>query len=650
MAYGLKRPLTADELDALVAGNYLSPEAADGMRPRQLEQLDRDGAVSDPSAVAANDNALGTPSVLDTVSGLPISKYLGGPESAVVAAAGVKPPPPPPAPDTATDIDIGKGIKPPPMSLLTKPIVLPEGMQNQGAAFGAPPNRDDLTPNTHNGVVQLGKVSPETAKGAAAVAEDQAANGLLDHQKSFSRMADNPSLRGGADSGPVVPEDPNAPGGIQPAHALAAGAAGANKAISKYKQDVQAIWDGYVGAPIDKQIDIARRQGDLAESLANESYKAADMAQTIASASKQRDADYRAKEVQEQQDKLNDLEKENQKVRDTKIDPDRFWSSKTTFEKLGMVIGALLGGFSGNPGILTRIVDADVDIQMKNMTSKRKYIEDQRGVLSDQMKNLNDKNATREAARAALIESVSGQVALIAKKFGGPEAQMKAEAVQSDLEKQKADSYAKLWNFLNPDPRRAAGGGGLPKSLTYDGDKIVNLPDGRSFIAADGASATQLREGVSAAEEAMAAIERMKELNKNPRTYIPGSAENNEYDSQVQRLRLATDSKFLGVAKSAEGREILNAATAIPSVYSAQTEKKLDKFKDRVREHLGSGIRAQDGTYITSQFVNDPTTGLPKRVAIPTGETTRSYGLTTSPGGGTVVSPVKPGAAPAKGK
>jgi len=120
-----------------------------------------------------------------------------------------------------------------------------------------------------------------------------------------------------------------------------------------------------------------------------------------------------------------------------KIDPHRFWSSKTTGGKIGSTIGLILGGMgsavTGGPNpalqVLNRQMDADIDAQKTQLGIKNTLLADNYKKFGTMMEA---ENATR-LQQAAILE---GQIKLAAARSGSLDAQGRADQLIGQLRQQ----------------------------------------------------------------------------------------------------------------------------------------------------------------------------------------------------------------------
>lgn len=340
--------------------------------------------------------------------------------------------------------------------------------------------------------------------------------------------------------------------------------------------------------------------------------------------------------------KLGEMDRINGEFMNSKLDDNRWWSSMNTAQKIVFSIGNIIASGSTKSNTVQSTIDRDLKIQEEQLSRKKTGLDNANTIFGRYLTLFGDKDKARQAARISMKERFVSELDSMADRFAGQVGKENAQIAKKQLEKDIEQDKFKFWSMLNPAPSMPGGAGGA-KLPAFDSEKAVTLGNGLIFYGADKENAHELRQTVEAHDQTIQAVRRMKELNSNPRTYIPGTAENNEYTSQVQRIRLNTDSKFLGVAKSEEGRQILNEATAVPSQYSAQTVQKLDKLAERTTSALDSKVRAANGQFVKDIYVPNQTTGIIERKAIPLPMSTGQYNAEKAGSGSEQQKPAIPG-------
>lgn len=110
-----------------------------------------------------------------------------------------------------------------------------------------------------------------------------------------------------------------------------------------------------------------------------------------------------------------------------RLDPDRLWNSMDDGRKVGLGVSLFLGGFgaalTGGANqalsIFNKRIDADLDAQQKDMTTKQ-------NLLRDFYAETHDMRSARELARAHMLDGIAASMEADGAKFGGQKALAKA--------------------------------------------------------------------------------------------------------------------------------------------------------------------------------------------------------------------------------
>jgi hypothetical protein len=219
--------------------------------------------------------------------------------------------------------------------------------------------------------------------------------------------------------------------------------------------------------------DVATAQADQADALGAEMDRAANDAAVQSRINQSlhedatRDADAKAQAL---------LEKA-QAAANGKIDPEHFWNSRTTGQKIMGVIGLALGGisqmYSGhNPAseAIGRAIDHDVAAQEQNLTKGRENLEMQRGVLADQRRISDDANMSRIAAEASGYHYAMAKVDALMQKTNSPIIRQKGAMLMAELQ-QQFDARALPWHQWQQE--RYISDAPTPKEIDAEKNRII---------------------------------------------------------------------------------------------------------------------------------------------------------------------------------
>lgn len=120
--------------------------------------------------------------------------------------------------------------------------------------------------------------------------------------------------------------------------------------------------------------------------------------------------------------KMAELDAQASEIASRKVDPERYWSSRTTGQKLWSLVGAIAGGIQGgtagnNSGRnsfledLNRTIDADIDAQKANLHNAWQGVTQRRGILADEYARTGDMFQASEAVRIAAWAGVRDELA-----------------------------------------------------------------------------------------------------------------------------------------------------------------------------------------------------------------------------------------------
>lgn len=144
---------------------------------------------------------------------------------------------------------------------------------------------------------------------------------------------------------------------------------------------------------------------------------------------------------------LDDLDKATTEASSLKVDPNHFWASASTGDKIIMGISLALGAVgAANDGqnrvvpIITAAIDRDIAAQKANIANAQQGVSQKASALSAMRSQFRDDRMAESAARVAAIERVKMQLAQKAMQFSDPEVKARAEKLAGalEVEKQKA--------------------------------------------------------------------------------------------------------------------------------------------------------------------------------------------------------------------
>jgi len=127
------------------------------------------------------------------------------------------------------------------------------------------------------------------------------------------------------------------------------------------------------------------------------------------------------------------------------MDPDRFWATRSTGQKIGAMIGIALGGFvqgargGSNVGmdVINQAIDRDLKAQEFAYNAAKDTAVAKQTAFGMAMQKYQNADQARAMARAAALDAVQAQLGQQAAMWKGTEAANRANIAMADLEAQK---------------------------------------------------------------------------------------------------------------------------------------------------------------------------------------------------------------------
>ncbi len=169
----------------------------------------------------------------------------------------------------------------------------------------------------------------------------------------------------------------------------------------------------------------------------------------------------RADELRQRQ---NDFDDSVQALSKMSVDPDRFWASRSTAQKIAGFLSVSLGGFfvgrtGRNPGLemMNQAIDRDIDAQKFAFQVQRDASQQKQTAFGMAMQKYQNVDAASAMARAAAIDSIQAQLAQAAALQKGTDAENRATAMIAQLQDDKMQQIAQGVAFT-PAHQVAVGG------------------------------------------------------------------------------------------------------------------------------------------------------------------------------------------------
>jgi hypothetical protein len=265
--------------------------------------------------------------------------------------------------------------------------------------------------------------------------------------------------------------------------------------------------------------------------LQNVTHKLEDIEQT-----RQRMEQDRQARSKEQVDKL---DKMNQDFMQTaSIDPNRYWSSKSTGQKVMASIGMALGGLGGHGNqaidVLKSAIDRDVDAQKTDMEKKRIGLQGQQNVYKMMLDQFGDQRAAESATKASLLNIAEMQVKQIAAQYQGPKIQAEAQKLLGNIALEKGKAAQEFMGFVKTSA-------GMMSADKMDRDIQMRVPKELQAEAmkerGEWDKHNKVKQGVS---------EAMETMFDNRRNLIPGTSGHNVAEAAKAKIKTLTSELFGG--------------------------------------------------------------------------------------------------------
>lgn len=588
-------PLSAAQIDLLVSTGRISAETGNALKQQSLQTLDRgDGSAGGAQAAPVDPNLMGQqfgPGLTATPIGqqAPMFPELMGQPSAAPAPA-----PQPAATVTPQQLpDAPKAPAPAPPAIGARPPILPAGT--------LPAARSGLTPENEAWVRQQGKAALDGANsllqgvskatrvlnplalGAGAIGDAAQPrikaigqdpnvkrniaeaittgdpNAAVNAVKSIGAANTNAAtpaadVKAGGESDSVTDKQPMQDPAIQQAlqqqaqqAAYQAAAAAYSKKLADWKTRMQANFDGYVGKAADGRMATYDARGKLLEDQGDETGKMIQMQGAVQFQQAQRDQEIEAKGRQDLENKLNEMDRISNELRNEKLDPNRWFSNKSTLQKIGLAIGGILASGAQRRNVLDKYIDQDLKLQLEQYNRQKDHLSTKRNLFSQYMELFGDKQKALAASRLAMKQFAQSQIDAQAATHAGQLGKNNAELAKGEIDAELEKERYKLWMMLNPAPAAPGMGAGGYNSLGKDElERMFQTPDGRAWLAPTGKSGEDFREMFGGVQALSAALDRAESIKaQNPKSwFVPGTEANNalkaiQYDMNAEAKRAA---------------------------------------------------------------------------------------------------------------
>lgn len=293
------------------------------------------------------------------------------------------------------------------------------------------------------------------------------------------------------------------------------------------------------------------------------------------------------------------LEEYADNIATKKIDPERFWANKATWQKITGALAIGLGSAhasSGgdNPGlsIINQAIQRDVDAQKSEMANAREAYNARAGLYNDQLNMFKDERASKAAAMIHGISIAQMGLQAISARYKGADMKQKGQILNAQLESMKGQYKQAFAQEMQAQIIKASYSSGQSmsfgtiESLPKDQQEKAVGNDQRFYgIASSPGGAQKIREKVPVVEATRSGLRRLIEIGKMPRTDKASPKLRDEVDILLSALKGTLREDLLGPGTVQENeRKILDRIFVDPStLFSLGNEsKKLEIMLGRV--------------------------------------------------------------------
>ena len=147
------------------------------------------------------------------------------------------------------------------------------------------------------------------------------------------------------------------------------------------------------------------------------------------------------------------LGKKQEKLAEMKVDPNRYWSNKTTGDKILAGIGLFLGASGGVVGrgntaaqAIENAVEKDIRDQKDAISLGAANLASERGIYKDMLSAYGDAQMALNASRAAYFQGVENDIAAMAARAKGQQVKNQAEIMIAEIQLKRAEQEQALQN------------------------------------------------------------------------------------------------------------------------------------------------------------------------------------------------------------
>lgn len=149
-------------------------------------------------------------------------------------------------------------------------------------------------------------------------------------------------------------------------------------------------------------------------------------------------------------DAMADVQKAQEEARAMRVDPGHWWSSRTTGQKIALVIGAAAGGFlSSDRGApndfmqqINQFIANDIHAQQANIANARDSAQAKQSLYGMMYQKFQNARVAYDMTTAQMLDAAKDQVAAYSAQFKSPMTQMEGKKMILALEQQRQAALA----------------------------------------------------------------------------------------------------------------------------------------------------------------------------------------------------------------
>jgi hypothetical protein len=292
-----------------------------------------------------------------------------------------------------------------------------------------------------------------------------------------------------------------------------------------------------------------------------------------------------------------------------KVDPNRWWSSKSPLEKIGLTLGKIL--FSG--GKLDSVlgaksvndaIDKDIAAQRQELETGQQGWQNGENTLARVFQATGDKREAEAHTRALLLQSTQKQLEALKARAQNPVVNAKVDAMVATLKEHGVELARKdVEDYIRTNKYQpaytATTGAGQPFKIP-EGQEIFQVGDKQVLIPKEAAEKEREKQStnLALADHIQEAIKTLTESPTASSVGVPGTSVGTlEYHRLKQLQGLIEDaSKDKNVPLRGEGAEILKDVAAGLTSPLESNASKLDRLNRLARIHkdeVAKDLRAQ---------------------------------------------------------